>query len=406
MGSKQTLRAKPQPPADTMVARTSAIATLAVCLLPFSAEALLASPALRSHGNTCMNAVKEAAGVGDAQTVDVLSAESPLAVAQAGNAGFRIASAALDKLFKFPPFFETAKNSARTKIVKRAALLGVDWDARVDELQRSMDALQVQYDALYSADVAAATPAYYKSPFHAYTEGNLCWQAALEVEPSAISVHANIYTENGEFERDGDEKLRSTFLARTLEILRDSGAPALKDIVDLGCSTGLSTLALSRTFPDARHITGVDLSPHMLSVARHQLATRPDLTARAAPRRIDYVYAAAEATGLPDASADLVCLCLVAHELPQGATRAILAEARRVLRRGGALAFMDMDPLSPAFQRMATNPMAFAGFKSTEPFLLDYVSLDFKAALAETGFERVAIRSNSPRHRTVVAFTA
>ncbi|KAG5176066.1 S-adenosyl-L-methionine-dependent methyltransferase [Tribonema minus] len=392
-----------------------------------------------------MNAVKEApAAVGDAQTVDVLSAESPLAAAQAGNAGFRIASAALDKLFKFPPFFETAKNSARTKIVKRAALLGVDWDARVDELQR------IQYDALYSADVAAATPAYYKSPFHAYAEGNLCWQAALEVEPSAISVHANIYTENGEFERDGDDKLRSTFLSRTLEILRDSGAPAPKDIVDLGCSTGLSTLALSRTFPDARHITGVDLSPHMLSiarlqlatrpdltssvnfkpinfilnfnftprlagvdlsphmlsVARHQLATRPDLTARAAPRRIDYVYAAAEATGLPDASADLVCLCLVAHELPQGATRAILAEARRVLRRGGALAFMDMDPLSPAFQRMATNPMAFAGFKSTEPFLLDYVSLDFKAALAETGFERVAIRSNSPRHRTVVAFTA
>lgn len=156
-------------------------------------------------------------------------------------------------------------------------------------------------------------------------------------------------------------QLRSTFLSRTLEMLKDQGAPAPKDIVDLGCSTGLSTLALARTFPSARRITGVDLSPHMLSVACHQLKTRPDLTDGTSPSRIQYVYAAAEATGLPDKSADLVCLCLVAHELPQGATRAVLAEARRVLRPGGALAFMDMDPLSPAFQRMASNPMAFAG---------------------------------------------
>ena len=64
------------------------------------------------------------------------------------------------------------------------------------------------------------TPEYYRAPFHCYPEGNLCWQAALEVEPSALSVHANIYTPKGEFEAEGDDRLRSNFHQRMREMLR------------------------------------------------------------------------------------------------------------------------------------------------------------------------------------------
>ena len=53
-----------------------------------------------------------------------------------------------------------------------------------------------------------------------------------------------------------------------------------------------------------------------------------------------FVHAAAEATGLPGASADLVAACLVCHELPAEATRALLAEALRLLRPGGAVCIM------------------------------------------------------------------
>ena len=44
-------------------------------------------------------------------------------------------------------------------------------------------------------------------------------------------------------------------------------APPIREAVDLGCATGLSTLELQRSFPEAR-IVGVDLSPHFLAVAR------------------------------------------------------------------------------------------------------------------------------------------
>lgn len=53
-----------------------------------------------------------------------------------------------------------------------------------------------------------------------------------------------------------------------------------------------------------------------------------------------FVHAAAEETGLPSETVDLVSCCLIMHELPQAATRAIIAEAHRILRPGGTLAIM------------------------------------------------------------------
>ena len=53
-----------------------------------------------------------------------------------------------------------------------------------------------------------------------------------------------------------------------------------------------------------------------------------------------FSHTAAERTNLEDASADLVSCCLVMHELPQSATKAVIAEAYRILRPGGTFAVM------------------------------------------------------------------
>ena len=57
-----------------------------------------------------------------------------------------------------------------------------------------------------------------------------------------------------------------------------------------------------------------------------------------------FIHGLGEASGLPDSSMDLVSICLVFHELPQDAARAMIREAHRVLRPGGAIAIMEMDP--------------------------------------------------------------
>ena len=62
-----------------------------------------------------------------------------------------------------------------------------------------------------------------------------------------------------------------------------------------------------------------------------------------------------------------------------------------------------MNPGSPTFRRVLKNPVAYAVFKSTEPYLIDYITLDLPAALRGAGFEQPRQMENSPRHRTVVA---
>jgi hypothetical protein len=67
------------------------------------------------------------------------------------------------------------------------------------------------------------------------------------------------------------------------------------------------------------------------------------------------------------------------------------------------MCIMEMNPSSPAFQRVFANVFAYTAFKSTEPWLVDYVMLDLHGAMREAGFEQPRQAENSPKHRTVVA---
>ncbi len=314
---------------------------------------------------------------------------------------FRIADRMVGTLFGIPPVFNHLSKKARDSIIARSGQIGVPWQSMVDELKEHMEQLEGEYELLNRPSLTI--PEYYQKPFHAYKEGNLGWQPAMEFEAATLTVHAPLYTGGPtELEADGDAKLRGNFHARMRDMLAEY-AFSPKRIVDVGCAAGMSTLRLQATFPEAE-VLGVDLSPYMLSVAQYNLKTRPELAAVKATGRVDYAHAAGEDLGLPDASTDMVSICLVNHELPNDAARRVFREAHRVLRPGGVLTFMDMDPTSPAFQRIVNNPMLFALFKSTEPWLKEYVTLDLPSELQAEGFSRVDILSNSPRHRTVVAF--
>jgi ubiquinone/menaquinone biosynthesis C-methylase UbiE len=159
----------------------------------------------------------------------------------------------------------------------------------------------------------------------------------------------------------------------------------------------MSTFALQKVYPEAQ-VTGLDLSPYFLAIANCNLRDRPSPEAK---DKIKWVHAAAESTGLPDASFDLVSIFLVCHELPQTATKEILREARRVLRPGGHIVIMDMNPQSQIYAKMP--PYILTLLKSTEPYLDQYFALDIEGAIADAGFTRPSITENTVRHRTMVA---
>ncbi|HEY9604247.1 MAG TPA: class I SAM-dependent methyltransferase, partial [Allocoleopsis sp.] len=228
-------------------------------------------------------------------------------------------------------------------------------------------------------------PEYYLQSFHAYEQGNLDWEAAWEFEVAAYTVHAGIWPSAG---AKGDPQLRQSYH----EIVKSQVNIQPQDILDLGCSVGMSTFALQDLYPSAT-LTGLDLSPYFLAVAQHNANQRQ--------AKINWKHAAAESTGLPDASFDLVSSFLMFHELPQDASRQIFHEARRLLRPGGYLTMMDMNPKSEVYAKMP--PYILTLLKSTEPCLDEYFTFDIEKELVNAGFHQPIITPNSPRHRTVVA---
>jgi SAM-dependent methyltransferase len=287
---------------------------------------------------------------------------------------------------------------ARRLIIRTAERRGIAWRARREALQALAEPHLAD-----SVNPATHPPAYYQARFHAYAEGNLCWQAACEAEQATDAMALRIWP---------DEPLQPSEAQRRLRLaIFTAIAPSLerpvRRVLDLGCSVGVGTRALKTWLEDWQgevvEVEGLDLSPQMLAVAR---ALEAEWEAAGEPREASaairvWHHAAAEATGLPSQSYDMLTLQFVCHELPAEATQAVFVEAARLLRPGGVLVQVDQDPDSEVIRRLPA-PIATL-LKSTEPYLEDYFSLDIPAALAAAGFEQVRRVPCDHRHRVVVA---
>ena len=291
-------------------------------------------------------------------------------------------------LIRTKPLYALMKRQARQVLIKTAEKNGIPWRQAVAEFEASD--LRDRLPAI--ADPNLTYPDYYQKPFHAYEEGNLCWLAAFEAEAATHSMAMRIWPQETLSWQEASARLRGTFHA----VLAQAIPTEVRDILDLGCSVGLSTRALHEFFAQRQNqpprTVGLDLSPYMLSVAQAR-----DTTGAIA----QWLHAPAEATGLPDAAFDLVALQFVTHELPRTAARAIFQEAMRLLRPGGTLAIADNNPKSTVIQNLP--PALFTLMKSTEPWSDDYYTFDIEAALAELGFAGIATAETDPRHRAIVA---
>lgn len=98
-------------------------------------------------------------------------------------------------------------------------------------------------------------------------------------------------------------------------------------ILDVGCGTGINLLEMARVLGPCRKLTGVDISPGMLEVAKKKAA--------AAGVPATFMVGDAEALEVPDGAFDIVVCNSAYHWFPDRA-RAI-RELARVLRPGGQL---------------------------------------------------------------------
>jgi len=255
-------------------------------------------------------------------------------------------------------------------------------------------------------------PEYYKKEFHAYQDGNLSWNAAIEQELASRAVGARNFPSLG---TDGEDAFRSSF---EQAILRLGGAvPPGGIIVDLGCGTGTSTRRLGSLFPESDKLLGIDLSPYFITVGQSLLKLAPGkrmgmeddadgewVTSIERDERIELRVGDAGDTQLDDESVNAVNLSLVIHELPVDVTIQVCKEAHRILKPGGQLFISEMDFDSPAYAAQRENAMLFSLLRSTEPYLDDYADgiEEVREVLVHT-FQNVKITAATGRHSALVA---
>ncbi|MGE5660496.1 MAG: class I SAM-dependent methyltransferase [Actinomycetota bacterium] len=290
-------------------------------------------------------------------------------------------------LIQTPALYQLMKRQARQVIIKTAEKNGIPWRKNYQELERS----QAKAFLEEIANPNIVYPDYYQVPFHAYDAGNMCWQAAFEAPSATRALGLRIWKGESLTWQEAHERLRGSFH----QVLEKYEPANVRDVLDLGCSVGISTLALHRYYANKKYpvrTVGLDLSPYMLAVAK-VIDEKQEIT--------EWIHGLGENTGFPDRSFDVVTLQFLLHELPSHTSRAIFQEVLRILRPGGCLAIIDNNPASSVIQNLP--PALFVLMKSTEPWSDEFYTFDVEATLKEVGFDYKTTVPSDPRHRTIIA---
>ena len=175
-------------------------------------------------------------------------------------------------------------------------------------------------------------------------------------DPNKFDLKINDYIETPEKKREYNEQHFSEaashydFATRAMSLGRDLAwkrqlielLPPLEKpcCLDLACGTGDVTFMLAEKYPDGK-IVGLDLTEPMLAIARQ----------RNHYAKVEFIKGDMTATGLPDASIDIVTGSYAVRNAPE--LKSAFVEIHRLLRPGGTLAILDFSkPASRLFQNI------------------------------------------------------
>ena len=154
--------------------------------------------------------------------------------------------------------------------------INLDFESEVAALRDGPSDWEARLADATEPAVMAALPGYFRdASFHAYPAGPN-WQAALEFETASRAVHSAVLDPaNAAHDPQGDDRFRQAFWSEACQLMEAGAARPVQAALDMGCASGLSTRHLAAAFPEATTVTGIDLSPHMIAVARYYEEVRP-----------------------------------------------------------------------------------------------------------------------------------
>ena len=289
---------------------------------------------------------------------------------------------------------KNAKERVKDYFIKRATDGGIPWKKYYDLGATNMDILL--QNSIDISEPSIVYPAYYTQAFHSYEEGNLSWEAALEVVAATISISANYWpladVVSAELWMRGNttsaiQEHIANFEATASNSFKNTGR-----IMDIGCSVGASTKFLIEAFAEKDRVDAIDLSPYFLSAAKfyHRALSSPMFTKL--NEKIAYHHMMAEDLSFASNTYDIVSISYLLHEIPTKTAEEVVAEAFRVLRPGGTLSIVDLNG-----KRIKALPQPRKHFfELTEPLINQYYHTDPIKILKDAGFIFIETKGNDP----------
>ena len=286
---------------------------------------------------------------------------------------------------------KSLKNSARNWFINRAENAGIEWNYMVYRNEKKINRLEFLKNT--STDYTIEYPEYYVQPFHGYDYGNLNWMAAFEGEAATINMASGYWKQKNPYlNQDWLRYNVSNNIKNYLETTSLIKKPF--DILDIGCSIGISSEYLYKSFRDS-NIYGIDLSPYFIAMAKLRSEEYGFL--------INYYYRNAEYSHFHDKKFGLVVCNFLFHECPEQATKNILEEANRILIPGGTIAIVDLSPKVLKKDDFFLTKFRKWAFEVTEPHIYGYYERDMKDLLKNAGFTNIQEVKNDPMNSVWLA---
>lgn len=198
-----------------------------------------------------------------------------------------------------------------------------------------------------------------------------------DVAQGAVQVAGGDVFRGGFRHRKGNPGGVGQSIAQYLKHKYPDFAP--KRILDMGCNTGKNLYPYLEVFPGIE-AHGIDVGAPLLRFG-HAVASHEGIP-------VHYSQQNAEHLDFEDDSFDIVTSSFFLHELPVKSTKAIFAEARRVLRPGGLMVHMELPPNSEVDAYYGFYLDWDTGPNNNEPFYADFRNQDIAALCQEAGFDK------------------